>query len=126
MLTENTRTGVRDGRRHTFTIPSPDRYRFHDLLRVYARELADDERAAPLERFLGACLALAEEARRRGISTSFGNLRGAARRWPVPARATDELLAGPAAWFEMERRLFVGAVELACEADLTFALGQAN
>jgi DNA-binding SARP family transcriptional activator len=94
------------------------RWRFHDLLRVYARELAADEGAAPLERFLGACLALAEEARKRGISTSFGNLRGAARRWPVPARATDELLANPAAWFEMERRLLVGAVELACEADL--------
>jgi tetratricopeptide (TPR) repeat protein/transcriptional regulator with XRE-family HTH domain len=98
------------------------RWRFHDLLRIYARELAaaepPGEPDAALERFLGACLTLVEEANLRETSSSYGVRRGAARPWPLPAEATAGLLADPAAWFEAERRLLVGAVELACEAGL--------
>jgi DNA-binding SARP family transcriptional activator len=100
------------------TGPQGVRWRFHDLLRVYARELAADERHAPVERFLGACLTLVEEARHRGFSSAIADLRGSARRWPVPSGSTAELLASPAAWFEVERRLLVGAVELACTSGL--------
>jgi tetratricopeptide (TPR) repeat protein len=100
------------------TGPLGVRWRLHDLLRVYARELAADEHelTGAVERLLGACLTLVEEAQQHGISTAFGNLRGQARRWPMPPGAVAGLRASPATWFEVERRLLVGAVELACAA----------
>ena len=52
------------------------------------------------------------------FSTSWGVLRGAARRWPLPTAAIEGLLADPGAWLEAERMLLVGAVELACDAGL--------
>ncbi len=52
------------------------RWRFHDLLRVYARELAaaepSGERGAALERFVGACLTLLEVANLRGTKCFLG------------------------------------------------------
>jgi tetratricopeptide (TPR) repeat protein len=95
------------------------RWRLHDLLRVYARELAADERerGAAVERLLGACLTLAEEARQRGISSAYFHLRRQARHRSFSPGPVAALVADPGAWFEGERRFLAGAVELACAAD---------
>jgi tetratricopeptide (TPR) repeat protein/transcriptional regulator with XRE-family HTH domain len=92
------------------------RYRFHDLLRLYAREQAGAEeavadRAVALERALGAWLALAEEADMRLASTFFTVTHGSAVRWRLPPEVTEGLLADPLAWFESERGALVAAVE---------------
>ncbi len=101
--------------------PSVDsvRYRFHDLVRLYAREQADadlDEETsrAALQRALGAWLAVAEQADARLPDTSDVITRGNAPRYALPPEVTDRLVEDPLAWFEAERANLVLAVELAC------------
>lgn len=65
------------------------RYRFHDLVNVYARErLMETEsradRRAALERYLGGWLSLVEEAHRREYGGDFTILHGGAPRWRPP------------------------------------------
>jgi tetratricopeptide (TPR) repeat protein len=96
------------------------RYRFHDLLRVYARERAaledpSHDRDAALARAWGGWLALAEAADRRLPSPTVGVAHGAAPRWPSTASEGNGGAAGPApadplAWFEAERVALVAAV----------------
>ena len=95
-------------------------YRFHDLVRVFARErLAAEEpapdRSAALERALGALLFLAEEAH-RGSYGQYADLRSDARRWPLPERLTRQLVSSPLAWFERERLTIVAGVRQAARA----------
>ncbi len=104
------------------------RYRFHDLIRVYARERATaDEppsaRQAALARALGGSLALAYQADQRLVSNAFGVVLGASPRWRPDPLTVDRLVADPLAWFEAERPAMVAAVgqaraegldELAC------------
>ncbi|GII04676.1 AfsR/SARP family transcriptional regulator [Planobispora takensis] len=99
------------------------RYRFHRLVRLYARERAVAEEhattlGAVLTRTLAALLALAEEAGDRLPSYGDGPVRGRAPRWPPPARVRDKLLADPLSWFESERAGLVAAVLQACAAGL--------
>ncbi|MDT5037048.1 MAG: hypothetical protein QOE03_2233 [Micromonosporaceae bacterium] len=94
------------------------RYRFHDLVRAFARErlAADDppaQRQAAGARALGAWLALAEEAHRREYGGDYSILHGGAPRWPVPVDLTARLLEKPLAWFESERAGLVAAVRQA-------------
>ncbi|HEY0451208.1 AfsR/SARP family transcriptional regulator [Actinophytocola sp.] len=95
------------------------RYRFHDLIRVYAAErLADEdgERAAAVRRLLGAWLARAEEAHRAEYGGDYTILHGEATRWrPTDGGAAVE---DPIAWLESERRGLVAAVHLAGEQGL--------
>ena len=98
------------------------RYRFHDLLRVYARERAEAEeplreRQASLERALGCWLALAERAGQR-LSKSLTSLHGPAPRWRLDPEATETLVAHPLSWFEAERAALVAAVQQAHESEL--------
>ena len=91
------------------------RYRFHDLLRAYARERAVAEepaaqRQAALTRALGAWLALAEEADNRFTGGSLAAGHGDAARWRGDPGLADELLADPLAWFETERPALTAAV----------------
>jgi tetratricopeptide (TPR) repeat protein len=96
------------------------RYRFHDLLRVYARERAayegpEHEQDAALARAFGGWLALAEAADRRLPSPSFGVAHGTASRCPrtvtnLGGRAGDSGTADPLAWFEAERVALVTVV----------------
>src|SRR5690606_37574809 len=65
------------------------RYRFHSLIRAYARErLAETEppaeRSAALTRVLGAWLALAETAHRREYGGDYTIIHGTAPRWHPP------------------------------------------
>ena len=101
-------------------------YRFHELIRVFARErLAAEEPAAEhkaaVERALGALLYLAEEARRRHEGGAYLRLDSSALRWPLPERLVDQLLSDPRSWFERERAALVSGVRQAARAGLAGA-----
>jgi DNA-binding SARP family transcriptional activator/Tfp pilus assembly protein PilF len=98
-------------------------YRFHELIRVFARErLAAEEPAAEqkaaLERALGVLLYLAEEAHRRYEGGSYLRLDSGALRWPLPEQLVDQLLSDPLSWFERERAALVSGVRQAGRAGL--------
>jgi tetratricopeptide (TPR) repeat protein len=98
-------------------------YRFHDLIRLFARERltaeepADDQRAA-LERALGALLFVSEEARNRLLEGSYLTVDPSAARWPLPGPLTELLVSDPMAWFERERAGLVAGVRQAADAGL--------
>lgn len=98
------------------------RFRFHDLVRLYARETAlrgepENVRQAALFRTLGVWLTLAESADRR----LHGNgARGWSPRESVPSAYYDldtatvaELVVDPLRWFDAERPALVAAAEQA-------------
>ena len=94
------------------------RYRFHDLVRLYARECAAAEdspetRRIALAQVTAGWLALAEQADARLPGVSDVITTGAAVRWLLPAELVDQWLADPLAWFERERTNLVAAVEAA-------------
>jgi len=98
-------------------------YRFHELIRVFARErVAAEEmaadRAAALERALGALLYLAEQAHRRDASGDYLQLQSDALRWPLPDRVVEELVGDPLSWYEHERAALVAGVRQAAQAGL--------
>jgi tetratricopeptide (TPR) repeat protein/transcriptional regulator with XRE-family HTH domain len=104
------------------------RYRFHDLLRVYARECAAAEdpnrhQDAALARAFGGWLALAEAADRRLPSPTVGVTHGTAPRWPGLASEADRRTrwsapADPLAWFEAERVAMVAVVAQAANRNM--------
>ncbi|MEU8925519.1 BTAD domain-containing putative transcriptional regulator [Kitasatospora sp. NPDC048545] len=84
------------------------RYRFHDLVRLYAREHAEaadepTERTAALERAFGAWLRLAEQAADQVPGPCFAPIHGSAPRHPLPSAVTAALLDDPMAWFDAEQ-----------------------
>jgi tetratricopeptide (TPR) repeat protein len=99
------------------------RYRFHDLLRVFARERAvgdEDpaERTAALTRAFGGWLFLAGAAADRVQSGTLGLVHGGGLRWS-PDRAVAEFAsADPLHWFESERVNLVAAVAQAARVGL--------
>jgi DNA-binding SARP family transcriptional activator/tetratricopeptide (TPR) repeat protein len=95
-------------------------YRFHELIRVFARErLAHEEqlaeRAAALRRVFGGLLFLAGEAHRKLYGEGNKDLHSAAARWRMPQRVVDRMLSDPLDWFERERQFIVSAVRQAAE-----------
>jgi DNA-binding SARP family transcriptional activator len=100
----------------------PERqYRFHDLIRVFARErLAAEESAAQrrivLERVLGGLLYIADEARRRYYGGDFVRIRSDAARWPVPDPVVDALVEDPLIWYDQHRTALVSGVRQAANA----------
>ncbi|MCG5219188.1 AfsR/SARP family transcriptional regulator [Streptosporangium sp. KLBMP 9127] len=100
------------------------RYRFHDLIRLYARERAqredsEPERQAALGRALGAWLALAEVAAEHIPGPCYALMHSCAPRWRLPAAVSGPLLADPMAWFGAEHAALMAGVAQACEARLT-------
>ncbi|MEV0999508.1 BTAD domain-containing putative transcriptional regulator [Nonomuraea sp. NPDC050202] len=100
------------------------RYRFHDLIRLYARERAqredcEPERQAALQRALGAWLALAEVAAERVPGPCYALMHSPAPRWRLPAAVSGPLLADPMAWFGAEHAALMAGVAQACETRLT-------
>lgn len=96
-------------------------YRFHDLIRVFARErLAVEESAAERkaahERALGALLYLADQAHCRYYGGDYVRIRSDAPRWPLPGRVVEQLVADPLAWYERERATLVSGVRQAVRA----------
>ncbi|MET8005036.1 AfsR/SARP family transcriptional regulator [Nonomuraea glycinis] len=114
---------------HLLTIVRTDetgglRYRFHDLLRLYARERAqredsETERRAALQRALGAWLALAEVAADHVPGPCYAPMHGDAPRWRLPAAVSGPLLADAMAWFDAEHTALLAGSSQACEARLT-------
>jgi tetratricopeptide (TPR) repeat protein len=108
------------------------RYRFHDLLRIYARErLWDDDppaaRKAAVERVLDGYLGLVEQAATLQFPQSPPDVAQApARRWAVRDRAVLEPVQhDPMGWFAVERPSLVAMVEVGAEAqawELTWRL----
>ncbi|MFE4632796.1 BTAD domain-containing putative transcriptional regulator [Streptomyces sp. NPDC056773] len=99
------------------------RYRFHEIIRVFAREqlAAHDEPAAQREalgRMLGGWLSLAEQAHRRIYGGDFTVLHGSAPRWEPPAPCVEELLVDPLEWLDSEHANLVQAVEHAAAAQM--------
>jgi DNA-binding SARP family transcriptional activator len=109
---------------------SHSQYRFHDLIRVFARErLAAEEtkteQTAALERALGALLQIADEASFRHSGRDDIRVHGAISRWVLPARLVSQLVEDPPAWFDHERAALVSGVRQAAAAgfvDLCWSL----
>lgn len=83
------------------------RYRFHDLLRAYAREVvaaAEPEncRFAALDRAFGGWLALAEVAGRSMADFAFAGAPVAGTCWRPETSVIRSVLSDPAGWFEAE------------------------
>jgi DNA-binding SARP family transcriptional activator len=96
-------------------------YRFHDLIRVFARErLAIEdppaERMAALERALGALLHVAEEAHRSHYGGDYLRLNSDALRFPLPRRVVLHLVRDPLSWFDHERVALVSGTVQAAQA----------
>lgn len=92
------------------------RYRFHDLIRLFARERAEtaeppDARLAVLSRAFGALLGLAEQARSARYSNQYQMVpQGDAPRWLPDGESQARLLSDPLAWLESERLNLISAV----------------
>jgi DNA-binding SARP family transcriptional activator/tetratricopeptide (TPR) repeat protein len=92
------------------------RFRFHQLVRVYARDLARMDEppgtaAATLIRAYGACLAAAERMDRE-LRRADKLARGGAPRFPVDHLDPSD----PLLWFEAERHTLVAAVRHCAES----------
>lgn len=99
------------------------RYRFHDLIREFARErLAAEEpaaeRTAAVERALGALQYVADAAHRGYYGGDYVRIRSDAPRWPLPERLVHQLVADPLAWYERERATLVWGIRQAAKAGL--------
>lgn len=97
------------------------RYRYHDLVRVFAWEQLTEtetaeERDEALARVCGAWLALAEEMHRKDYGGDFTIVHGNAPRW----RPTDmeESAGRPMEWWETERAALVTAVGQSARAGM--------
>ena len=94
------------------------RYRYQDVLRLFAREKAAQEipagdRAAAVSRLLGGWLALAEGAHRDIYGGDYTVLHGTAARWRPPSTRTDSL-----EWLDGELENLCAAVHQAATAGL--------
>jgi DNA-binding SARP family transcriptional activator len=98
------------------------RYRLHDLLRVYARERLEVEEPAPaqqasLQRVLQAYLLLAERADALLVPSGLYRYSGDPASRPDADHPTVPIVErDPSGWFEAERASLVAAVEHGCEA----------
>ncbi|MFC4057159.1 BTAD domain-containing putative transcriptional regulator [Planomonospora corallina] len=96
-------------------------YRFHDLVRVFAKErLAAEEppaeRAAALERMLHTQLVLTTRAQQHEFGFTELPLPRTGWRPPLSDDLIDQLVASPLEWFERERRVLVAGIHQAMQA----------
>ncbi|MFE3515502.1 BTAD domain-containing putative transcriptional regulator [Streptomyces sp. NPDC059166] len=100
------------------------RYRFQELVRLFARECAyaeegEEDRGEAARRAYAAWLGLAEEAHRRLYGGDFTVVRAKAPGHPLPRHLVNALLDGPMDWFEAERAAITGLVEQIAHAVTT-------
>ncbi|MFF8788571.1 BTAD domain-containing putative transcriptional regulator [Streptomyces sp. NPDC015125] len=98
-------------------------YRFHDLVRAYAREELvatepPEEQDAALARVLGGWLSLVEEAHREEYGGDYTIIHGSAKRWRLPESADVEPVPRPMTWLSGERQALVTAVRQAAAAGM--------
>ncbi|MFD4636247.1 BTAD domain-containing putative transcriptional regulator [Lentzea sp. NPDC058436] len=94
------------------------RYRYQDVLRLFAREKATqeipaDDRTAAVSRLLGGWLALAEEAHRGVYGGDYTVLHGTAPRWRPSCSLTN-----PLEWMDGELENLCAAIRQAAAAGL--------
>ena len=99
------------------------RYQFHDLVRLYARELAEREddagqRTGALTRVLAALLASADLADKGVAERVASDIRGSAPRRPLDPATVRTVQADGLAWFESERATLTACVTQASAAGL--------
>lgn len=99
------------------------RYRFHDLIRVYARERllateTEPERAAALGRLLGAWLSLAQDVHRHEYGGDYTILHGDAPRYRVSGWEDEQFTKNPLDWLERERGTLVAVIRQAASAGM--------
>lgn len=107
------------------------RYRFDNLLRAYARELAraqetQADRRAALDRAFGGWLALAEAAARHLTSATFAQTFAAGTCWRPDEAMLTAVISDPCGWFKVEWPAVAGAIEQAFSVgsgQLGWALG---
>ena len=102
---------------------SRTQYRFHDLIRVFARErLAVEEaaadRGAALARVLGALLFLAEQAHTRLHGEDTPQVHSQAERWTFAPKVVGQIIRDPMGWLERERLTLVAAVRQAMKVGM--------
>jgi DNA-binding SARP family transcriptional activator/tetratricopeptide (TPR) repeat protein len=98
------------------------RYRFHDLVRLYARERAEDEDGADLaadaiRRALGAWLGLAERFARAVPGPCYAPLAGSSER-PELGDLAEHDAVDPLEWFDSEQLALRAGVRQACREGL--------
>ncbi len=91
------------------------RYRFHDIIRLFASdrlhaESQEAERRAALRRMGGAWLSLVTRVHQRTFGDYF-LIAGSAERWDLPKNQARALLAKSAEWLESERESLSLVVE---------------
>jgi DNA-binding SARP family transcriptional activator len=93
------------------------RYRYHDLIRAYAREQLAAEPAArqrgAVERMVGAALAMTDQAHRGEYGGDYAVLHGQAPRWWPPHSDPAGLVEDPMTWWESECPALVAIIEQA-------------
>ncbi|WP_432931745.1 BTAD domain-containing putative transcriptional regulator [Microbispora sp. CA-135349] len=94
------------------------RYRMHDLVRIYGRELAEaeepsDRLTAAVGRVLGGSLALAGRVAADAPSDEIGCMHPAVAAPAIPGERTAQVLAAPHDWFEIEQPALVVGLERA-------------
>lgn len=94
------------------------RYRFQNLLRLFARERAEaeetpEEQQAARQRAFRAYLSLAEQAHRRAYGGDFSIIHSSVPRHPLPDELGAGLLTAPLDWLETERLSLVAVVDQA-------------
>ncbi|HWO58788.1 MAG TPA: BTAD domain-containing putative transcriptional regulator [Umezawaea sp.] len=99
------------------------RYRYQDIVRLFAREklaeeVSPEERARAVERVVGGWLALAEQAHRLIYGGDYTVLHGTGVRWPPPASYVEQALAEPLEWMDAEQVNLCAAIAQAAEAGL--------
>jgi tetratricopeptide (TPR) repeat protein len=92
---------------HLLEAVGDDRYRFHELSRLFARERAEREepagaRTAALTRLAGTYVAVARRADERLGNSFLGEVLPAGADPPLPAGLLDSALADPLGWFAAE------------------------
>ncbi|AGL17237.1 BTAD domain-containing putative transcriptional regulator [Actinoplanes sp. N902-109] len=137
VLADDPRTAGRDLDRlvdaHMLTMAGTDaagqlRYRFHDLVRLFAREQTPrDEADDVLGRGFGAWLAVAEQLEPRLPGPCFAPIAGRAPRPAVPDIVADLVGLDPLTWFDAEQATLRAAIRQACAAghdEVAFDLAQ--
>jgi DNA-binding SARP family transcriptional activator len=116
--------------RHLLTVIGTDpagqlRFRFHDLVRLYARSRAEPADLPAVPAGLGALLAVADTMADACPGPCFARISGPAERTPVDRARHGLTGLDPLTWFDAERPALLAAVEQACTAgldDLAFDL----
>ncbi|WP_328853334.1 NB-ARC domain-containing protein [Micromonospora globbae] len=96
------------------------RYRFHPLVRLFARERAErepaGERAAAVDRVLAGWLTVARHADRHAPARTLAAVDAPAPAWPVPESVLRIAERDPFGWFEAEAPALMATVLQAAAA----------